>query len=368
MAEEQKTIIVAAGGTGGHLFPAEALAAELEGRGFQVHLFTDVRAHRFINHFSDSHIHIIPSATIKGKNPFALARTAWQLWRGICRSRQLLKQLQPTLVVGFGGYPTLPPLYSATRLKIPTMIHEQNAVMGRANRFLSSRVNAIAGGFLKKQGIHSDKITITGNPLRQDVIDAATIPYQPSTEKEDFNLLVFGGSQGASVFSSVVPQALALMSPLERVRLKITQQARAADLEALRLAYAALEIEADIAPFFNPMATKIAQAHLVIARAGASSVAEMAAIGRPSLLVPYPGALDHDQAENAQLLASKGGAQIIQEHDLNAKILADFLKNMMHDCQKLEEMAAKAKQAGQLQATRNLADLAEQFIAKGKNA
>jgi len=365
MATGQKTIIVAAGGTGGHLFPAEALATELEKRGFQAHLFTDERARPFVSYFDQSHSHIIPSATIKGKNPLALARTAWQLWRGVQRSKQLFSKLQPSLVAGFGGYPALPPLYAAIRRNIPTLIHEQNAVMGRANRFLSRHVNAIAGGFLPKQGRYGNKITITGNPLRADIIKAATIPYSLPTETGDFHLLIFGGSQGASFFSQILPAALTLMSPPERARLKITQQARQADLALLQQAYADLGIKAEIATFFSPMSEQIAQAQLIIARAGASTVAEIAAIGRPSLLVPYPGALDHDQTANAQLLAAKSGAIVWQEHDLQAKILRDFLVQMMNQPQKLIEMASQAKQAGHLQATQNLADLAETLIIKG---
>jgi len=365
MAEgRNRTIIVAAGGTGGHLFPAEALAAELEKRGFTLHLFTDERARGFVSHFSDETVHIIPSATIKGKNPFHLLRTLWQLWRGTVQAKQLFVRLQPLLVVGFGGYPTVPPLYAATGMAIPTLIHEQNAVMGRANRFLSRRVNAIAGGFLAPQGRYASKMTVTGNPLRADILAAAATPYQPPSLEGDFHLLVFGGSQGASFFSRIVPQALALMPEAARARLKITQQARPADLADLAKSYEDLNIKAEIAPFFTSMAEKIAKAHLIIARSGASTVAEIAAVGRPSLLVPYPGALDHDQAANAQLLAAKGGAKLVAERDLTAKNLADFFDQMMLGAQDLAGMAERARQAGQPQATQHLADLAEQLIGE----
>jgi len=367
MAEgRNKTIIVAAGGTGGHLFPAEALAAELEKRGFTLHLFTDERARGFVSHFSDDAVHIIPSATIKGKNPLNLLRTFWQLWRGRARAKRLFARLHPLLVVGFGGYPTLPPLYAATGMKIPTLIHEQNAVMGRANRFLSRRVSAIAGGFLVPQGRYASKMTITGNPLRADILGRAATPYPPPSLEGDFHLLVFGGSQGASFFSRILPQALGLMPEAAKVRLKITQQARPADLADLAKSYEDLNIKAEIAPFFTSMAEKIAGAHLIIARSGASTVAEIAAIGRPSLLVPYPGALDHDQAENARLLAEKGGAKLVEERDLTAKNLADFLDEMMCQPHDLVTMAAHAKQAGQPQATQHLADLAEQLIVSAR--
>jgi len=366
MAKEQKTIIVAAGGTGGHLFPAEALAAELEQRGFSVHLFTDERARRFVSYFASNRLHVIPSATIKGKNPIRLLQSLWQLYSGLRHSKQILRRLQPHLVVGFGGYPTLPPLIAATQLKIPTLIHEQNAVMGRANRFLSRRVNAIAGGFLEKKGRYADKITITGNPLRADIIKAASCSYPLPTAQQTFNLLIFGGSQGASFFSKILPQALSLMPPMERGRLQITQQARAPDVDILTKSYQDLAVEAEIASFFSPIADRIAKAHLIIARAGASTVAEIAAIGRPSLLIPYPGALDHDQAANAQCLAAKGGAHVVQERDLDAEKLRNFLDEMMKNPDKLSEMAGRAKQAGQLQATQNLAKLAEQLTRKEK--
>jgi len=282
------------------------------------------------------------------------------------RAKRLFAELHPLLVAGFGGYPTLPPLYAATRLKIPTLIHEQNAVMGRANRFLSGRVDAIAGGFLEKKGRYAQKMTLTGNPLRGDIIKAAFDSYQPPYPDGAFHLLVFGGSQGASFFSNILPQALTLLTPDERSRLKITQQVRPADLERLTKAYKDLDIDAEIASFFNPMAGKIAQAHLIIARSGASTVAEIAAIGRPSLLVPYPGAIDHDQAANAQLLAQKGGAQLVHERDLTAGILSDFLKHMMNEPGELAEMAMRAKAAGYPQATSDLADLVEKIIIEGK--
>jgi len=362
MAQGKKTIIVVAGGTGGHLFPAEALAFELEQRGFDVHLFTDERAQRFVSHFAQDHIHIIPSSTLKSKNPINILRVLWQIGCGMRCSRRLFKKMHPLLVVGFGGYPTLPPLIQAIRQKIPTLIHEQNAVMGRANRLLSGFVTAIAGGFLKIQGRYRDKMTLTGNPLRAAIIKAASTSYQPPRDEENFNLLIFGGSQGASFFSSILPQALKLMPGELRARLNITQQARAADVDQLQQAYTKLAIKAEIAPFFNPMAEEIAKAHLIISRSGASTVSEITAIGRPALLVPYPGALDHDQAENAGLLADNGGAYLIQERDLSAQNLQIFLTEMMENPQKLVMMATAAQKSGNLQAAQNLADLAETLI------
>jgi len=306
-------VVLAAGGTGGHLFPAVALGDELTRRGYDVHMLTDRRARRFLDSFAEDHIHVIGSATISGKNPLKLLRSLWQMMGGVMQSRRLLRRLKPCLVAGFGGYPTVPPLFAATAMGIPAFIHEQNAVMGRANRFLAPRVCAIAGGFLEPAGRFAGKMIVTGNPLRQAVIDAAQRPYKPATGNEPFSLLIFGGSQGASFFSEIMPQALALLAPSVRARLAITQQARPADLACLQQAYASLGLKADIGPFFSDMAARIAAAHYIIARSGASTVAEIAAIGRPALMVPYPHALDHDQIQNAPALARGVACVVVRQ-------------------------------------------------------
>jgi len=362
LADERGVILLSAGGTGGHLFPAEALAAELAQRGFEPHLVTDERARRFVSYFHDEHIHLVQSATIAGKNPWRWFCSSWRLFCGLRQSRRLLKTLKPRLVIGFGGYPSLPPLYVATRLNLPTLIHEQNTVMGRANRFLSGRVRAIAAGFPLPQGHHRTKTTVTGNPLREAAIKAAQIPYQSASMGEAFHLLIFGGSQGASVFSSLIPAALGLLDDERRARLHVVQQVRAQELHEVQRLYEALHIHAEIAPFFNDMARRIAAAQLIIARSGGSTVAEIAAIGRPALLVPYPGALDHDQAENAKTLSESGGAIIFAQHDLTPQILAEFLVTALDNPSMLSKMAEQARQSGQPQATARLADLVEKLI------
>lgn len=205
-------IVLAAGGTGGHLFPAEALAHELKVRGWDVHLATDARAQRFAGAFAEDHVHVIRSATIAGRNPIALLKTFWSLWQGNLDSRKLFRRLKPKLVAGFGGYPTLPPLYAASNMHIPTLVHEQNAVMGRANKGLAGRVKAIAGGFLPETGgAYAEKTVTTGNPVRPPVLAAAGTPYKPVKADERFRLLVFGGSQGAQFFSTAIPAAVALL-------------------------------------------------------------------------------------------------------------------------------------------------------------
>ncbi|OYR22277.1 undecaprenyldiphospho-muramoylpentapeptide beta-N-acetylglucosaminyltransferase [Brucella thiophenivorans] len=357
-------IVLAAGGTGGHLFPAEALAHELKSRGWDVHLATDARAQRFAGAFDQDHVHVIRSATIAGRNPIALARTLWSLWQGNLDSRKLFRRLKPKLVAGFGGYPTLPPLYAASNMGVPTLVHEQNAVMGRANKGLAARVKAIAGGFLPAAGgAHADKIIATGNPVRAPVLAAAKTSYKPAKEGQRFRLLVFGGSQGAQFFSNAIPEAIALLPEGERARLLITQQARKEDEAAVRAAYQKLRVPADVAPFFNDMPARIADAHFVISRSGASTVSEIAAIGRPAMLVPFPYALDHDQAANALALESAGGCEVVRQSQLTPQRLSEIISSAINEPERLEQQAKAAKSVGKPDAAQLLADLAEAIAA-----
>ena len=363
----ERTILLAAGGTGGHLFPAEALAHELIARGWSVQLATDNRAERFAVNFPGAVIHPISAATIGSRNPFALLRSFWTIWKGVRQASAVIAKEKPAAVVGFGGYPTLPPLYAATRRGVPSLIHEQNAVMGRANKALASRVNAIAGGFLSESaGQYADKIVATGNPVRPAVIEASKKAFAAPEAGQPFRLLVFGGSQGAQFFSDAIPPAIATFPEAERRRLKVTQQARAEDEMKVREAYEALGVEAEVSPFFGDMADRIAAAHLIISRSGASTVSEIAVIGRPALLVPYPHALDHDQAANAAKLAEAGGAELHPQSTLSAERLAELIGGLMNDPERLGTMAAAAKSAGKPDATRLLADLTE-AIASGRS-
>jgi len=360
-------ILLAAGGTGGHLFPAEALAHELIERGWSVHLATDDRAERFAGHFPAAAIHPIQSATMGSKNPVALLGAFWKIWRGVRQASAVIARIKPDAVVGFGGYPTLPPLYAATRRKVPTLIHEQNAVMGRANRALSGRVDAIAGGFLSEdESAAGAKTVITGNPVRPAILEAAKTPYTASQGEEPFRLLVFGGSQGAQFFSEAIPAAVALLPEHQRGRLRLTQQARAEDLPGAKNALATAGVDVEISPFFTDMARRIADAHLVISRSGASTVSEIAVVGRPALLVPYPYALDHDQAANAAALAAAGGAEVHPQATLSPQRLAELIGDLMDDPARLTTMAAAAKSAGRPDAARLLADLTE-AIASGQS-
>jgi UDP-N-acetylglucosamine--N-acetylmuramyl-(pentapeptide) pyrophosphoryl-undecaprenol N-acetylglucosamine transferase len=359
------TILLAAGGTGGHLFPAEALAHELNARGWTVHLATDDRAERFAGHFPAAAIHPIQSATMGSKNPVAVLGAFWKIWRGVRQASAIISRIRPDAVVGFGGYPTLPPLYAATRRKVPTLIHEQNAVMGRANRALAGRVDAIAGGFLPQDSSAAGVKTVTtGNPVRPAVLEAAKTPYAASTGEQPFRLLVFGGSQGAQFFSDAVPAAVAMLSEAQRRRLVITQQARADDVARVKAAYAALGVDVQVSPFFTDMAARMGAAHLVVSRSGASTVSEIAVIGRPALLVPYPYALDHDQAANAAALAAAGGAEVHPQSTLSPERIAALVGGLMGNPGRLATMAAAAKSAGKPDAARLLADLTEAIASR----
>lgn len=357
-------ILLAAGGTGGHLFPAEALAHELMASGYRVHLVTDDRAERYAGKFPADEIHVVPSATIGSKNPVKLARSMFKLWTGLRAARRLITRLKPKAIVGFGGYPTVPPLLAATQMGVPSIIHEQNAVMGRANRMLASRVKAIAGGFLPEgTGVFAERTVTTGNPVRPAVIEAAKASYS-ALDDQPFHFVVFGGSQGAQYFSKVVPQAISRLEDEQRHRLKVTQQARPEDREEVVAVYDKLGVAAEVSPFFTDMAARIASAHLVLCRSGASTVSELSVIGRPAILVPYPYALDHDQAANAAALAAKGGARVIAQAELGAERLASILKDAMDDPGALAQMAANARGTGKPEAARLLASLVE-AIASG---
>lgn len=360
------TILLCAGGTGGHLFPAEALAHELKRRGWTVFLATDERARRYTARFPVDEVFVVPAATIGGSNPFALIGAMWTIWRGVREATRVINRIRPGAVVGFGGYPTLPPLWAATRRRVPTLIHEQNAVMGRANRALAGQVDVIAGGFLADEGPYADKIVKTGNPVRPAIVEAAAKKYRAPGVGGRFRLLVFGGSQGARFFSDTIPAAVAMLPDDKKARLSITQQAREEDQDRVRQAYDDIGVEAEISPFFTDMPKRIADAHLVISRSGASTVAEIAAIGRPAILVPYPYALDHDQAANAEALARSGGAEVHAQNTLDEAAIAAKLAELMDDPDRLVRMASAARSAGKPDAVHLLADAVE-AIASGRN-
>ncbi|MFA6267913.1 MAG: undecaprenyldiphospho-muramoylpentapeptide beta-N-acetylglucosaminyltransferase [Pseudolabrys sp.] len=351
-------VLLAAGGTGGHLFPAESLAAALNKRGVTVDLATDVRAAHF--KFPARAVHLIPSATVRGRDPVALARTALMLARGTAKAWATIGRIKPHVVVGFGGYPTVPPLLAASWRGVPTVLHEQNAVMGRANRLLASRVTAIATGFRvldKADAAARAKMTFTGNPVRPAVIEACAIPYDTPQPGGRLNLLVFGGSQGARVMSDIVPPAIERLDASLRARLTVVQQARAEDLDAVRATYARLGVAAECAPFFSDLPARMAAAHLIVSRSGASTVAELSAIGRPGILVPLPHALDQDQFANAGVLQEAGGAIRIVQAEFTPERLAGEIAALAAAPARLAAMAQAAKAAGTVEAAERLAEL-----------
>jgi UDP-N-acetylglucosamine--N-acetylmuramyl-(pentapeptide) pyrophosphoryl-undecaprenol N-acetylglucosamine transferase len=360
-------LLLAAGGTGGHLFPAEALAEALGRRGLTVDLVTDERAQRYGKRFPARQIRVIPGETVRSRNIVSLARTGAIMSVALLRAYLLLGRIKPAVVVGFGGYPTVAPILAASWRRIPTVIHEQNAVMGRANKFLAPRARAIAlsfAGVLDHAPALAAKATHTGNPVRPAVIAAAAMPYPALTPDGLFRLLIFGGSQGARIMSEVVPAAIGELDPALRARLLVAQQARGEDLAQARDTYARLRISAEVAPFFPDLPARIAAAHLVVGRSGASTVAELAAIGRPAILVPLPHALDQDQHANAAVLERAGGALRLRQDDFTPARLAAEITRLAAEPQRLAAMAAAAKSAGAIDAAERLADLVRDTIAR----
>lgn len=352
-------VLIAAGGTGGHLFPAEALAVALKARGVRVALATDHRVGAIAGSFPAEAVIELPSATPSGRSVPQMARAALLLSAGVAKAVPAIRRLKPVAVVGFGGYPTVPPLAAAALLRLPTVIHEANGVMGRANRLLARWATLIATGFPETRGIPANapgRRVHTGNPIRPAVLEAAQVPMPEVQAGGRVNLLVFGGSQGARVMSDIVPPALELLSPEHRSRLAVVQQAREEDMARVRDHYTRLGVTAELQPFFKDLPRRMAEAHLVVGRSGASTVAELAVIGRPSILVPLPGALDQDQAANARSLEAIGAATMILQDAFTPERLAEELKARFEDPSRLTKGASAAKSAGITDAAERLAD------------
>jgi UDP-N-acetylglucosamine--N-acetylmuramyl-(pentapeptide) pyrophosphoryl-undecaprenol N-acetylglucosamine transferase len=353
-------ILLAAGGTGGHLFPAEALAVELMKRGMRVRLVTDSRALRYSGLFTRDMIDVVPSETVRGRSPLSLARTGAMLAAGTAVALNLMRKLKPAAVVGFGGYPTLPPLLAARLFGIPGIIHDSNAVLGRANRFLSGRVSAIATslpGVLDQDPALAAKTTTTGTPMRPAILAAAGVKFVSPEPTGPFRLLVVGGSQGARVMSDIVPGAIERLEPALWSRLVLVQQVREEDMARVRAVYDRLKINAELAPFFSDLPARLASSHLIISRSGAGTVAELGAVGRPSILVPLPGSIDQDQFANAGVLARAGGAIRIAQADFVPDRLAAEISALAAEPARLTAMAAGARTVGKLDAAERLADL-----------
>ncbi len=355
--------VLAAGGTGGHLIPAFALSVELERRGHHVALVTDARGARIPGKPDFLPAHVLPAGRL-GKNPVTLIKGLRAIWQGRAMALRLFESFQPACVVGFGGYPALPALLAAQAVRIPTVIHEQNAVLGRVNRLLARRVNAIATAYVDVDRLDkrlADKVVQVGNPVRDDVLALRKEPFPPLDEHGLLRVLVTGGSQGASILSEVVPDGLAMLPPALRHRLQVTQQCRPEDLDAVRARYAAHQIPAELGSYFEDMATRLAETHVFIGRAGASTIAELTTVGRPAILVPLPIATDDHQAANARELVRMGGARAIRQSGFTPKELAKQVQAIALNPDALANAAHAAWNCGLPHAASDLADLVESF-------
>jgi UDP-N-acetylglucosamine--N-acetylmuramyl-(pentapeptide) pyrophosphoryl-undecaprenol N-acetylglucosamine transferase len=355
MTAAKARIVLAAGGTGGHLFPAEALAGALISRGYPVALVTDRRGTGFGEKMAAVELHRISAGGVAGGSLVRRAQSVMQLGVGFFQARSLLAQLKPGVAVGFGGYPSVPTILAASFAGLPTVLHEQNAVLGRANRLLARRATRIAASFPGTIG--ADRVNVTGNPVRPAIAALSLAPYAEPEAGGKFNLLVTGGSQGARAFGRLLPEAIALLPEAKRRRLALVQQCRAEDLERVKATYAELKVSAELAPFFADIPQRLRDCHLVVARSGASTVAELAAAGRPSLLIPYPHATDDHQTANAKVLADAGGAWLLPEAALTPAILAERLGALMAAPDQLTAAAAAARGCGRTDAAERLADL-----------
>lgn len=364
MPNSKRPILLAAGGTGGHLFPAEALAEVLTQRGQPVELVTDTRVDNWVERFPGD-VNTIVAGTVTGTTLPSKLKGGWRLLIGLRQAHALLGRIEPRAVVGFGGYPTVPPILAAKFRGIPTMIHEGNAVMGRANRFLAPRVDRIATGFDLRDNTYPDKTVLTGNPVRKPVLHAAETAYPAVSETGPVRLIIFGGSQGARVMSDVLPNALLNLPESMLSRLHITQQARDEDVFRVAKLYEKLGVAHVVEHFFTDLPQRIAESHLVIARAGASTVSELAVIGRPSILVPLPGALDQDQAANGEVLAVAGAAICVAQSAFTPVSLAEMLERLFADPLRLMKMAAAAKMVGVPDAASRLANEVLFILGKG---
>jgi UDP-N-acetylglucosamine--N-acetylmuramyl-(pentapeptide) pyrophosphoryl-undecaprenol N-acetylglucosamine transferase len=360
----KKIVVLAAGGTGGHLFPAQALAEELLSRGYVIHLITDERVADYGRAFPANKTHIVPSSTLSLSKPWLLPARFFRLLRGIIKAKAILGNVKPVAVVGFGGYPSFPPIMAASWLKIPTCVHDQNAVMGRANRMLSYFADAVASSFPVLAGLPkkaTGKVVVTGNPVRGVVMEQLAAPYQISNADRIFHLLVFGGSQGARFFAEFMPKVIAELPRAILKVLRLSQQCRPEDIKALKLAYEKLDFKHDLQPFFIDMPKRIAAAHLVICRSGASTIAELGVIGRPAIMVPLPHAIDNDQLRNAESFAKAGGGWIKPQAELEPIEFAAFLTRLRYQEGELAAAAKAALGHGKPDAAQRLADLVEKL-------
>jgi UDP-N-acetylglucosamine--N-acetylmuramyl-(pentapeptide) pyrophosphoryl-undecaprenol N-acetylglucosamine transferase len=355
--------VLAAGGTGGHMIPAHALAAELRHRGHGVLLITDERGARFPGLFENVPVHILPAGRLGG-GPIGWLKAASSVLKGRAEAKRLYRDHTPDAVVGFGGYPAFPSLLAASARRIPTVIHEQNAVMGRVNRLLAGDAEAIGvayGEIDRLKPRYQEKTVCIGNPVREEIARLGEMPFPPFDEVAPLKILVTGGSQGATILSQVVPEGLGMLEPSLRRRLQVVQQCRPDDIERVRKQYAELGIPAELMTYIEDMASKLADCHLMIGRAGASTIAELTAAGRPAILVPYAAATDDHQTANAREMVKAGGARAIGQENFTPDVLARQIEALAMDPVALNNAAGRALSVGRPHAARDLADLVERI-------
>ncbi|MBX7146560.1 MAG: undecaprenyldiphospho-muramoylpentapeptide beta-N-acetylglucosaminyltransferase [Alphaproteobacteria bacterium] len=360
-------IVIAAGGTGGHMYPAEALAKSLLDKNFNVNLITDQRGKAFSDKLPQVHIYKISAGGIAGINLWRKIKSLLLLVQGYWEARYLLKKISPAVVIGFGGYASIPTVLAATHLKISTLIHEQNAVLGRANRVLANKVDIIALSLKETKkigGKNTNKTVLVGNPVRMEFV-RPTFSY--NFNNEVINILVTGGSQGTRSFSKLIPMAIDLLPKDIKQRIKITQQCRSEDIETTKQHYKDLNIDATLAPFFYNIADHLEKSHLIICRAGASSVTEIISMGRPSILIPYPYAIDDHQTANAQALCIHDAAWIMPEKELTPQKLSDHLHYLFLHPELLEKTAYQAWSLAKPEAVQSIIHLIEQKINSSLN-
>jgi len=357
---EKILVLLTAGGTGGHMFPADALARALLDRGCEVALVTDKRGGAYGETLSTIATHKIRAGQVTGRGPVAKLLGLFDVALGALQARGLLKRLRPAAVVGFGGYASFPAVIAAGWLGIPTALHEQNAVLGRANRFLAKRATRIAVAYKKIRGLPAGgeaKLRLTGNPVRGPIVALAKADYPAPAADGPLNVLILGGSQGARIFSEIVPAAIAALPEAARKRLRITQQARAEDLAAAGAAYAEIGVKVELKSFFDDVPERLKAAHLLICRAGASTIAELTTAGRPAVLVPYPFATDDHQTANAASIDAAGGGWLVPQPEFKPETLSARLAAVLEDPAALVAAAKKAKTLGHPDAASRLADM-----------
>jgi UDP-N-acetylglucosamine--N-acetylmuramyl-(pentapeptide) pyrophosphoryl-undecaprenol N-acetylglucosamine transferase len=362
-------IVLAAGGTGGHVVPAFALAQALAARGYELSLISDDRGVAYPGLFEQMPKHIIPAASISLKQPGGWLKGWRTLIQGRTAAERLLDRYRPAAVIGFGGYPSLPAMWAASRLGLPSAVHEQNSVLGRTNRWLAKKVDRLALSFPFTEKLPAklkNEPLVIGNPVRETILALRDDGYPELEEDGVLRLLVLGGSQGARILSDVVPAGVSLLPTHLKRRLQVTQQCRADDIDAVRNAYASDGVAATLFTYIEDMAGELRHSHLVVARAGASTLAELTAVGRPAIFVPLPGAKDNHQALNTREMVEAGGARMILQRNFTPQELAKQIQRIALTPGALVNAAARARSVGRPDAAENLADMVQDMIGHAR--